>query len=85
MFGYDNVFCMFKVSDSSNSREVCLSGSLYRGRVKPGRTFRAGVWHVAKPDLDLNCYLWCTDDGEPPKGEGENKVDDELVTQLVGK
>ena len=66
-----------------SSEEVCLSGSICRGSVQPGRSLRVSVWHVPHPDMELTCYFWCTADGEPPSKDGVGAIDDQMVEELV--
>ena len=72
-----------KVSDSSGSSEVCLSGSVRRGSVRHGRALRVSVWHVPRPEMELSCYLWCTGSGDPPPQAANASVDDTFVEELI--
>ena len=67
--------------------DVCLSGDLRRGRVESGETLTVDIWHVRSgldDEMDISCFLYCTDDGGLPDFDPDSLVDNDFVDELVG-
>ncbi len=47
---------------------LCHQGVLHKGEVAPGQELSTSIWYTRwSSDLDLDCYFWCTEDGEVPQ------------------
>ena len=72
-----------EVSDSLGSKDVCLVGDLYKGQVERGEAFTIKIWASDENDVDFNCFLYCTENGELPDLDPESVVDLEFVAELL--
>ena len=60
-----------RVSDSAGVSEICHPTSSYYGTVGNGKAFHLSLWHLLpRPNMQLSCYVWCTEDGSLPSGPG---------------
>ncbi len=47
---------------------LCHQGVLHKGEMAPGQEMSTSIWYTRwSSDLDLDCYFWCTEDGEVPQ------------------
>ena len=70
---------------SVEKKTLCLKGDLHRGQVEPHTSLSVEIWHVPSPDMNMSCYLWCTESGQLPIVDSEDLVNSTFISDFVRK
>ena len=63
---------------------VCREGELHSGELAPGQELAASVWFTRRSaDMEVECYFWCTEDGEVPVRDPDRVDASEQLENLV--
>ena len=63
--------------------QICHSSHAYPITVSRGETLTFRVWREASAEVGLQCFLYCTEDGELPAIPGGPKIPQEAIDKLV--
>ena len=72
-----------RVTDNSGHKDICYSSSDFQGHVNSGKALHVAIWHLHKPDMDLSCYVWCTENGSLPEPSEGQPVSTEFLQEIV--
>ena len=76
--------CSIKVFiQQSVGLQICHKTHAYPITVTRGETLSFRVWHEASAELDFNCLLYCTEDGDLPSIHEGTKISQEALDKLV--
>ena len=76
-----------KNEDDSNQMDICRSGFKHNISLDQGDELQLDLWDNGRGSYDVNCFLWCTEDGELPSAAatGQTGVGVDLEESLVGQ
>ena len=63
--------------------KLCHEHRLYHFELGPRQSFRGILWYTADSELTVDCYFWCTSDGEVPTRQHDRRVTEEALQDLV--
>ena len=66
---------------------LCHAGHEYTGQIGFNQEVELELWHshAADEDLEVSCFVWCTEDGELPQEPPATDISTDLIVAIVSK
>ncbi len=70
--------------DGSVGNRLCHGEVLYQGEMSPEQELRTSIWYTRQSEeMDVDCYFWCTEDGELPQRHPDREDAREHLEDIV--
>ena len=65
-------------------QKVCREGELHLGELAPEQELRSSLWYTrSSTEMLLDCYFWCTEDGEVPARDPDRADASDLIDSMA--
>lgn len=72
-----------RIDDGEN---LCQTGVFRNGTLSFGEEIKIDLWYQSSAEFQVDCYLWCTDDGKLPQVPVQgDALDEDVMLSLVRK
>ncbi len=63
---------------------ICQEGAMKDDELASGESFSIRLWYTSQSDFDVNCFVWCTDDGSLPIRHVDRQEAEDILSLVVG-
>ena len=66
-----------------NQELICHEGQRVEGELATRQKFDISLWYSDPNEVDIECYMWCSEDGNVPQKHTHSSDDNKELKKLV--